>query len=481
MAGYKAPGVYVQDITSGSQNIEQASSSVGILIGYTKNGLINVAQKITSWTEFIAKYANGLDTPFSEDNYLPYAVYGFFNNGGNELYIGSVKHSDAVKATKTSTTNKITVTALNEGAWGNAIKISIKKASDYNESTNKEFDVIVSVGTSDSTVISGVTLETIASELVNNLRTKNWIGSASVDSSVNALEEEDFTLSGGSDGTELTDEDFVGALKMIDPLHDVTMVAIPGQTSTTVNSAVISYCTNNGLFPIIDAPMAYTVEDVKLYRKSIDAWTGALAYPWGKVSDPLTGNLKSVPTAGHIMGVYARTFENSGIHKAPAGVDATVNGFVELDYQITPTDLGNLNQNGVICICARPNAGIVIWGARSLNSSDSTMRYVTDGIMNLVIKKSIYDGTQFAVFESNDESLWKRLESSCKAFLEELRLSGALKGNAEEAYYVTVDASNNTDETIANGQLNIEVGYAPVKPAEFIIIKLAHSISGTII
>ena len=78
MASYKAPGVYVQDITSGSQNIEQASSSVGILIGFTRSGLINVAQKITSWTEYVSKYANGLDTPFIEDDYLSYAVYGFF-------------------------------------------------------------------------------------------------------------------------------------------------------------------------------------------------------------------------------------------------------------------------------------------------------------------------------------------------------------------------------------------------------------------
>ena len=106
------------------------------------------------------------------------------------------------------------------------------------------------------------------------------------------------------------------------------------------------------------------------------------------------------------------------------------------------------------------------------------MRYVTDGVLNLTIKKSIHDGTQFAIFEANNEFLWSRLESACKAFLEDLRLSGALKGSQEEAYYVTVDDSNNTDETINNGQLFIEIGYAPVKPAEFIIIKLAHSISG---
>ena len=104
------------------------------------------------------------------------------------------------------------------------------------------------------------------------------------------------------------------------------------------------------------------------------------------------------------------------------------------------------------------------------------MRYVTDGLLNLNIKKSLYNGTQFAVFEPNDKSLWSKVQATCKSFLETLRTSGALKGTADEAYYVTVDDTNNTDDTIAEGQLNIEIGYAPVKPAEFVIIKLAHSI-----
>ena len=125
---YKAPGVYVQDVVSGSQSITQASSSVGILIGVTRSGVIGIAQKIGSWTEFIAKYANGLDTPFLENSYLPYAVHGFFTNGGKELYIGSVK-KNAKKATVTSTTNSITATASNEGVWGNDIKVSIGRYS----------------------------------------------------------------------------------------------------------------------------------------------------------------------------------------------------------------------------------------------------------------------------------------------------------------------------------------------------------------
>ena len=474
MASYNAPGVYIKDTVSGSQSISQASSSVGVLIGVTRSGVIGVAQKIGSWTEFIAKYANGLDTPFLENSYLPYAVHGFFTNGGKELYIGSVK-KNAIKATKVGTSNPITITALTEGEWGNEITVTLKKNADYTED-NKSFDVTVAVGTSDSVTVSDVTIETISASVLANSKVKQWLSVFTVGEDATELAEEVITLAGGSDGDELTDSDYVSALSMIDVLDDATMVAIVGQTSKTVNDALLSYCDANGLFPMLDMPVGSTAEETKAYRKSISAWTGALCHPWGKMNDPLTNTLKLVPTVGHVMGVYARIIESRGIHKAPAGTDAVVRGFVEMEYQLTSTQISTLNPIGVICITARPNAGIVLWGSRSLNSTDSTMKYVTDGLLNLNIKKSLYNGTQFAVFEPNDSSLWSRVQATCKAFLETLRTSGALKGTRDEAYYVTVNDTNNTDDSIANGELNIEIGYAPVKPAEFVVIKLAHSI-----
>ena len=471
---YKTPGIYVQDIVSGSQSIEQSRSPVGILIGVTRSGVINVAQKIGSWTEFISKYANGLDTPFLENSYLPYAVHGFFTNGGKELYIGSVK-KNAFKATKTGTTNKITATASNEGTWGNGIKIALTKNVDYS-ATYKAFDVTVSLGSSDSVTITDVTIDNIVSLVMTNSKAKQWLSVFTIGEGIVELAEETFTLEGGTDGDTLADLDYETALDMIDVLDDVTFVAIPGQTSTAVNTSVLTYCVDNDLFPILDMPAGSTVEETRTYRKSIDSWTGALCYPWGKVSDPLTNTLKAVPTAGHVMGVYARIVESRGPHKAPAGSEAVVRGFVDMEYQLTSTEMGTLNSVGVVCIIPKPNSGILIWGAKSLNSSDNQMKYVADGILNLHIKKSLRNNTEFAVFEPNEASLWSRLQAVCKATLEDLRLSGALKGTSEEAYYVVVNSTNNTEETISNGELNIEVGYAPFKPAEFVVIKLAHSI-----
>lgn len=475
MAMYNAPGVYIKDLSSGARSITQASSSVGLLIGVTRSGKINEAQKVGSWTEFINKYANGLDTPFMENSYLAYAVHGFFANGGSQLYIGSVK-KNAVKATATSEKNSIKVTAANEGVWGNKISVVISKSADFEEGTYEAYDVTVKVGTTDSAVVTDLTISNMGTEVLKNSKIKNWLSEFTITGSPAKLEEETITLADGTDGDELSDADYEKALEMAKVLDDLTMIAIPGQTSKVLNSTLLTFCDNNGYFPFLDMPMGSTAEETRQYRKTISAWTGALAYPWGRMNDPLTDTLKTVPSCGHLMGLYARTIENSGIHKAPAGTQATIRGFVELEYQVTPTELGDLNIAGVVVIMSRPNAGIVAWGARSLNSTDSTLRYVTDGLINLNIKKSLYDGTQYAVFEPNDETLWSNVKATCTGFLETLRLNGTLKGTAAEAYYVTVDDSNNTDDTIAEGQLNIEIGYAPVKPAEFIIIKLAHSI-----
>lgn len=472
---YNSPGVYVQDVKSGSQSVTQASSTIGIMLGATKSGTLNVATLVSSFTEFINTFANGLDTPFMNNSALAYAVHGFFTNGGQKLYVGRVASSTAKKATKTSTAG-LTVTALYEGAWGNAVKVSVKKSADWVAETNPVFDVTISVGSSDSATVSEVTLATMASSVLANTKIKNWIGTFSLGVGYTAIVEEEFTLSTGADGVDdLVDADFTDALTMVDYVDDATFIAIPGQTSDVVNKALIAYCDSHSLFPILDMPIASTVKATKDYRKTISANGGCLVFPWGKMNDPLTNTLKTVPSCGHVMGVYARTLEERGVHKAPAGLEAVVKGFVEMEMNITDSDVSVLNPVGVVCITSKPNAGIVLWGARAL-TNDTSMRYVSDVLINYNIKRSLYNGTQFAVFEPNNTQLWSRVGATCKAFLESLRLQGTLKGGKDEAYYVKVDDTINTKDSIDNGFLNIEIGYAPVKPAEFIVIKLAHSI-----
>ena len=479
---FNSPGVYIQDVKSGAQIVSQASSSIGVLLGATRSGKIGEAQLVSSFTEFINLYANGLDTPFMKDSVLPYAVHGFFTNGGQQLYIVRVASKTAKCATATFEELGVELVASYEGTWGNDLKITIKKNEDWAE-INKVFDVTVDLGGGDTSKITEVTKDTFASALLSNTKVSKWL--KEINPIENAedngkytgeLEEKTIVFSNGADGvSDLVDSDYTDALTSLDVLDDVTLVAIPGQTSVVINDALMAYCDNNNLFPILDMPIGSTVKQTKEYRKSISAKGGCLAYPWGKMNDPLTNTLKTVPSCGHVMGVYARTIEERGVHKAPAGTEAVVRGFVEMETKLTNNDIAVLNPVGVVCIQSRPNAGIVIWGARAL-TSDTTMRYVSDVLLNYNIKRSLYNGTQFAVFEPNDESLWKRVEATCKAFLESLRKQGSLVGTPEEAYYVTVDKTNNTKDTIDAGFLNIEIGYAPSKPAEFVVIKLAHSI-----
>lgn len=478
MAIYNSPGVFIQDQMKGQSSIAQSTSHVGALIGKARSGVVNVAQKVTSWTEYISKYANGLDTPFSSDSYLAYSVYGFFQNGGRELYVVNVKNN-GVAASKEGTV--VTAKAKYVGTWGNSITVTLTKnkywrSAGQNDDGNLSFDVTVAIGSGEKATVLDCTIANIVSKVMADTSIANWLEEFKIKAGVSALAEETFTLINGSEGTALTDSDYTGALSKLDFIDNLTFVGIPGQTSSAVNSAIMVYCEEHNLFPLLDMPVGSTVEDVNTYRKSISSFTGALCYPWGKVGDPVTNTNKLVPTCGHVMGVYARIIESRGVHKSPAGIEAVLRGFIELETRLTQSDISLLNPAGVVCLVSKPNIGIVVWGARSLNSEDETMRYVSDGLLNLAIKKNLYNITQFATFEPNTEDLRNRLSTVCKAYLETLRTNGAFKGTGDEAYYVTVDDSNNTEETIAQGLLNIEVGYAPVKPAEFIVIKLVHSI-----
>ena len=473
---YQAPDVYIEDVKSGSQSVAQASASVAAMIGVTRSGVLNTPVLVTSWTDFITKFANGLDTPFTALSYFPYAVYGFFTNGGKQLYVSRIAHSTAKKATKAGT--NVTVTAKTEGSWGNDLTVKITKSADYVETTNEEFDVSVTLGSSDSVKISGVFKDTIVDAILDDSKAGNWISSVEVTGE--ALEEETITLAEGADGaSDLVDADYVNALENLNTIiEDVTMVAIPGITTKTVQDGLLAYCDNNKVFPIVTAPVGSTIEEAKALRKSMSATYGAMPYPWGVVTDPLTNKPKIVPPEGHYAGVCARIINNRGVHKAPAGTEATLRGFIAMEKTLSKADCEVLNPVGVICLLTRRNYGLVVWGARGLNSADTTMRYVSDHFLNIHIRKSLYEGTQFAVFEPNDATLWASLRITCKQFMEGLFKQGAFKGAGEgDAYYIICDGTNNTDATIAEGIVNIEIGYAPVKPSEFVVIKLAHSIS----
>ena len=477
---YKIPDVYLQDVKTSSTEVQQASDTIGILVGATKSGAVGEPILIGSWTEYIQEFANGLETPFMNNSYLPYSVYGFFANGGSELYVLRVASSSARKATKVGTANShLSFEAVYEGDIKPSVQI--KKNEEWVSTTNEVFDVTIKLSNASdgSVTITEVTKDTIVDAINNNNVAKYWI-TASWEGEVEVLREETITLEGGNDGiTDLQDSDFINALGNLDVIEDASFLAIPGETSEAVNNAVMSYCDSKMLFPMLDMPLGSDTRTTRDYRKSINANGGILTSPsWGYMYNPLTSSNILVPMCGHVMGVYARVISEQGVKKAPAGIDAQIKGILSLERKLTDTDISQLNPVGVVCIVAKPNVGIVIWGARSLNNN-ADMRYVSSILINYNIKKTLKNATQFAVFEPNGtDTLWSKVRAICQGILETLRLEGALKGSsAEEAYYVICDSSNNTDSTVNEGMLFIDIGYAEVKPAEFIIARISHDMS----
>lgn len=307
------------------------------------------------------------------------------------------------------------------------------------------------------------------------------------------------TLLEGSDGGNLEAGDYIGTVKneersglvALEPVDDVNILAIPdlmmsfgggnGRRSPDdveqVQLAMIKHCENlKDRFAVLDAIRGHTVQDVKAWRMdNLDSKYAALYYPWIKVSDPIkaeNSTSRFIPPSGHVAGIYARSDTERGVHKAPA--NEIVAGVTETDWNITTGEQDMLNPNGINCIRAFPGRGIRVWGARTI-SSDSLWKYINIRRLFLFVEESIEESTQWVVFEPNNEKLWGRVKATITEFLTRVWRDGALMGlKAEEAFFVKCDRTTMTQSDIDNGRLIVVIGIAPVKPAEFVIFRIAQ-------
>jgi uncharacterized protein len=265
-------------------------------------------------------------------------------------------------------------------------------------------------------------------------------------------------------------------LKAFEEIEDINIVAAPGQTDPVIQDAVLSHCENMRYrFAVLDSPEVIEKGGVDKLPKPRDSKYGAYYFPWLEVYDPVKGNIY-MPPSGYMCGVYARSDGERGVHKAPA--NEIVRGALGLRYAITKGEQDLLNPKGINCIRAFPNRGIRVWGARTI-SSDASWRYVNVRRLFNMVEQSIEGGTQWVVFEPNDERLWKRVTRDIGAFLMRLWRQGALFGKTpEEAFYVKCDAETNPPEVIDAGQLIVEIGMCPVKPAEFVIFRIGQMPAG---
>jgi phage tail sheath protein FI len=274
----------------------------------------------------------------------------------------------------------------------------------------------------------------------------------------------------------------------LEALDDVTMVCVPDLMATppgeklnldivkAVQTAMLAHCERMGdRVAILDSPPNIMPQEVRKWRMDIagyDSSYAALYYPWIKVDDPVTNRPILIPPAGHMAGIWARSDNTRGVHKAPA--NEVVLGAIGLAYNATKGEQDTLNPNGVNCIRAFPGRGIRVWGARTLSSNPS-WRYINVRRLFNYVEKSIELGTQWVVFEPNDYDLWARVSRDVTAFLKTVWSSGALFGRSpDEAFYVKCDAELNPPESRDLGRLIIEIGLAPVKPAEFVIFRISQ-------
>jgi hypothetical protein len=268
-------------------------------------------------------------------------------------------------------------------------------------------------------------------------------------------------------------------LKTFEDIDEISLVAAPGMTSPAIQDALLTHCeVKKDRFAVMDSPEVIQDGGVDRIPKPRDSKYGAYYFPWIEVYDPDKGNI-FVPPSGHMLGIYARSDSERGVHKAPA--NEVVRGALGLKYSISRGEQDILNPKGINCIrdFSRRGRGIRVWGARTI-SSDASWRYINVRRLFIMIEESIEIGTQWVVFEPNDHMLWKRISRDIRSFLYRIWRTGALFGKTpEEAFYVKCDEETNPPEVIDAGQCITEIGICPVKPAEFVIFRIGQWQSGS--
>jgi phage tail sheath protein FI len=287
----------------------------------------------------------------------------------------------------------------------------------------------------------------------------------------------------GTDGTALvTEQTFSSAFPRLNALTDFSLLAVPGEGTTTMAAEGMAYCANRPLQDVFyiaeTADHDVTAEHAADFRNKLTVANsyGALYFPWVKALDP-TGRSREpvlLPPSGYIAGLYARIDASRGVWKAPAGVEASLNGVVGLAAELSDVQHGNLNPLGVDVIRRFTGAGIVSFGARTI-TSDPEWRYVPVRRTAIMLRVSIYYGIQWAVFEPNDEPLWSELRLNIGSFMMTLFRQGAFQGSTpSQAFFVKCDAETTTQADIDSGVVNVLVGFAPLKPAEFVVVKISQ-------
>ena len=489
------PGVYIEEVSSGVRTITGVPTSIALFLGWTAKGPTDKARRLTSFTDYARNYG-GLD----RRTLLGHSLKHFFDNGGADAYVLRIADPDAAVANVE--VGDLLIEATSPGEWANEYRVRITERAD--DTTRFKLEVISHP--SDDTAVAEV-FEDLSMdesdrrfiESVINDRSSVIIVTANGDTTPanGTLVDLDGTQA-GTDGAMWgpEDADFRAAVlaafergAVADRLDLFNIVCVPGLTNANTIGNLQTHCKQRRAFLIVDSDENATVanmEDINALQglTGTDASYSALYYPWVRAADPLAaGALRNFPPSGFVAGIYARTDGQRGVWKAPAGSEAGIAGAASLTVVMSDAENGQLNPRGINCLRTLPVFDSVVWGARTLhghNDRASEWKYVPVRRMALFLEESLYRGTQWVVFEPNDEPLWAQIRLNIGAFMQNLFRQGAFQGRSpREAYFVKCDRETTTQNDINLGIVNIHVGFAPLKPAEFVVIRL-QQIAGDI-
>lgn len=509
MPSYLTPGVYVEEVPSQSKPIEGVGTSVAAFVGMAPGGPINAPTRISNWTQFARTFSDPADPeagPFMEGAYLAHAMYGFFHNGGSTCWVVRVgadadrRRPQALLPSRAEDGVEAFRAVAIEGA-PEPIKVELSEdagdaAGGDGGGDTPRYRLVVTAG-GEHEEYTGLTLKKGRNYIATKVNSASKL--IQIEETTNASPEQKAPATGTFEltvasqaGEVLNAEDVEGDVARrtgmggVAAVDEVTMLCIPDLQNLSQNGddallrdlqgKMIAGCENAGdRMAILDPPPDLLPQDVHEWRMNVagyDSKFATLYYPWLEVMDPIRRRPIRVPPCGHIAGVWARTDGVRGVHKAPA--NEVVLGANGLAFQVTAAEQGELNRRGINCIRAFPGRGVRVWGARTL-SSDPEWRYINVRRLFNFISESIMQGTQWAVFEPNDDRLWTALRISATNFLTRVWRGGALFGaTPDEAFYVKCDAETNPPDLVEAGQVTCEIGIAPVKPAEFVVFRITQ-------
>ncbi|HEX5203245.1 phage tail sheath family protein [Paractinoplanes rhizophilus] len=535
-ASYGAPGVYIEEQPSGSMPIEGVGTAVAAFVGFTERydpgqgdptdpaGV--KPQLVTSWPQYERIYGG-----FVRGAVLPLAVRGFFENGGGKAYICRIPTTEGDAATggkptlTLPTADKPDTPSIQLSAVepGRNLEVEVvpppppqpqegEGGGDGSSSNGAgEYTLRVYEGGALREELGGLQFQGRSTRTVEktvNDRSKfvrievQPLQGASLAERTPAPGR--YTLeSPPVSAKSVTPADLVGSesdrtgYQGLAIAENVTMVAIPDLVTVATREdgsidedmflaaqqQLVDFCeASHNKMAILDTPPGLNATRALEWRARLgrDSAFAALYYPNVVVNNPLArpgatnGELYlTVPTSGHVAGVWARTDAARGVWKAPA--NEALRGIVRLENNVTSGEQDLLNPDGVNCIRAFGTYGTKIWGARTLAKTDPSWRYINVRRLFNFVEESIQRGTQWAVFEPNDFDLWQRVKRNITSFLRGLWMQGALVGaTPEQAFYVLCDESNNPASSVDEGKLIVEIGIAPVKPAEFVIFRISQ-------